>query len=191
MKRAPPAPPGAVRVIGGSLRGSKLAVPALAGLRPTPQRLRETLFNWLMPMIEGARVLDLFAGSGVLGIEAISRGAAQALMVERDRVQVDRIAADLQRLHVAAGEVRRADALDLLASAPAQAFDIVFLDPPFEAGLWARAAELLDANGWLAPDACIYVESSVDAEFGLPARWVRHRETRAGAVRGALYRVER
>src|SRR5690348_1761446 len=103
MKRQAPRP-GAIRIISGSLRGSKLTVPALAGLRPTPQRLRETLFNWLMPAIEGARALDLFAGSGALGIEAVSRGASSALLVERDRVQAARIAADLQRLHVANAE---------------------------------------------------------------------------------------
>jgi len=187
-KRTPSAPPGAVRIIGGSLRGSKLAVSLLAGLRPTPQRLRETLFNWLRPVIDGARVLDLFAGSGALGIEAISRGAAQALFVERDRAQVARVAADLQRLHVASAEVRCADALEFLANASPQAFDIVFLDPPFEAGLWTRAAELLDAHGWLAADTYVYVESPADAAFTLPADWALHREARAGAVRGALYR---
>jgi 16S rRNA (guanine966-N2)-methyltransferase len=189
MKRVHPAPPGAVRIIGGSLRGSKLAVPALAGLRPTPQRLRETLFNWLMPVIAGARVLDLFAGSGALGIEAISRGAMQALMIERDRAQAAKIAADLQRLHVANAGVRCADAMDFLATAPAQAFDVVFLDPPFDAGLWTRAAELLDAKGWLLPETYVYVESPVDAAFELPEVLGLHREARAGAVRGALYRV--
>lgn len=186
MKR-PPAP-GAVRVIGGSLRGSKLAVPALAGLRPTPQRLRETLFNWLMPVIEGARVLDLFAGSGALGIEAVSRGAMHALLIERDRAQAAKIAADLQRLRVSNAEVRCADALEFLANQAAQPFDIVFLDPPFESNLWARAVELLDENAWLAADTYVYIESPVEVAPAVPARWSLHRETRAGAVRGALYR---
>lgn len=186
MKR--PAAPGTVRIIGGSLRGSKLAVPALAGLRPTPQRLRETLFNWLMPVIEGARVLDLFAGSGALGIEAISRGASDAVLVERDRAQAAKIMADLQRLRVSNAEVRCADALEFLASAPAEPYHVVFLDPPFDSGLWARAADLLDANGWLAADTCIYIESPVGPVAEMPAGWKPHRETRAGAVRGALYR---
>jgi 16S rRNA (guanine966-N2)-methyltransferase len=191
MKRrsAPFAPPGAVRIIGGSLRGSKLAVPAVAGLRPTPQRLRETLFNWLAPVIEGARVLDLFAGSGALGIEAVSRGASSALLVERDRVQAGKITADLQRLRVSNAEVRCADALEFLASVPAQPFGIVFLDPPFESELWGPAAELLDANGWLAPDTYVYIESPADAVPVLPTHWALHRETRAGAVRGASYRA--
>jgi len=187
MKRA--TAPGAVRIIGGSLRGSKLAVPALAGLRPTPQRLRETLFNWLMPVIEGARVLDLFAGSGALGLEAISRGAAHALLIERDRGQAAKISADLQRLHLENAEVRCVDALEFLAKAPAQAFDIVFLDPPFEADLWARAAALLDANGWLGADTYIYIEAPSEGVPELPSHWRLHRETRAGAVRGSLFRL--
>ena len=187
MKR--PAAPGTVRIIGGSLRGSKLAVPALAGLRPTPQRLRETLFNWLMPVIEGARVLDLFAGSGALGIEAISRGASDAVLVERDRAQAAKITADLQRLRVSNAEVRCADALEFLANPAAQPFGLVFLDPPFDSGLWARAAELLDANGWLAPDTYVYVESPLEPAAAMPVGWKPHRETRAGAVRGALYRL--
>jgi len=186
MKR--PAAPGAVRIIGGSLRGSKLAVPALPGLRPTPQRLRETLFNWLMPVIEGARVLDLFAGSGALGIEAISRGAAHALLIERDRVQAAKITADLQRLHVENAEARCADALDFLANTPAQPCDIVFLDPPFELELWTRTAELLDERGWLSADTYVYIESPAEVMPALPPGWRPHRESRAGAVRGALYR---
>jgi len=186
MKR--PAAPGAVRIIGGSLRGSKLAVPALAGLRPTPQRLRETLFNWLMPVVNGARVLDLFAGSGALGIEAVSRGAAHALFIERDRGQAAKISADLQRLHLENAEVRCMDALEFLANTPAQASDIVFLDPPFEADLWVRAAALLDANGWLGADTYIYIEAPSEAGPELPSHWRLHRETRAGAVRGALFR---
>ncbi|MGN6312983.1 MAG: 16S rRNA (guanine(966)-N(2))-methyltransferase RsmD [Rhodanobacteraceae bacterium] len=190
MKRVHPAkPPGTVRIVGGSLRGSKLAVPALPGLRPTPQRLRETLFNWLMPVIEGARVLDLFAGSGALGIEAVSRGAGSVLLVERDRAQAQKIIADLERLHVSNAEVQCVDALELLAKAPARPFGIVFLDPPFESGFWSRAADLLDANGWLAPDTYIYIESPGNVVPVLPPRWALHRETRAGGVRGALHRV--
>ncbi|HJU26309.1 MAG TPA: 16S rRNA (guanine(966)-N(2))-methyltransferase RsmD [Rhodanobacteraceae bacterium] len=180
-------PPGAVRVIGGSLRGSRLGVPALADLRPTPARLRETLFNWLMPEIEGARVLDPFAGSGVLGIESLSRGAAHALMIERDRGQAARIAADLERLHARGGEVRCADALHSLGQSPAQRFDIAFLDPPFEADLWTRAAASLEEHGWLAPRAYVYVEMPSQGRFAPPPHWNLHRQARAGAVSGALY----
>ena len=181
------APPGAVRIVGGSLRGSRLAVPALADLRPTPQRLRETVFNWLMPVIEGARVLDLFAGSGALGIEALSRGASHALLVECDRAQAERIGSDLARLHIANGEVRCADALQLLTLTPERPFDIVFLDPPFDAGLWTRTAALLQQRGWLADNARIYVETPLQPAFEPPTNWALHRQSRAGAVLGALY----
>jgi len=150
-------PPGQVRIIGGRLRGSKLTVPTLPGLRPTPQRLRQTLFDWLAPVIEGARVLDAFAGSGALGIEALSRGARAAVFLERDRTQAQAIAADLARLHQDGGEVRCADALRVLAAPATEKFDIAFMDPPFESGLWSEAARLLDANGWLADSAWVYV----------------------------------
>ena len=188
MKRAGDAPPGAVRIVGGNLRGSKLAVPALADLRPTPQRLRETLFNWLMPAIDGARALDVFAGSGALGIEALSRGATHALMFERDRAQAARISADLARLRVDGGEVRCVDAMQALEEAPAQPFDVAFLDPPFDAGLWTRAAAALEERGWLMSRAYVYVEMPESADFIAPASWSLLRESRAGAVRGQLHR---
>ena len=188
MKRTRQTPPGAVRIIGGSLRGSRLSVPALPDLRPTPARLRETLFNWLMPVVEGARVLDPFAGSGALGIEALSRGAAHASMIERGRGQAARIEADLLRLRAGdRGEVRCADALQALLQPPAQPFDIVFLDPPFDAGLWTRAASMLEEHGWLAPGARVYIEMPLQASFEPPSRWTLQRQGRAGAVLGALY----
>lgn len=190
MKRGGNAPPGVVRIVGGSLRGSKLAVPVLADLRPTPQRLRETLFNWLMPVIDGARVLDVFAGSGALGIESLSRGAAHALMLERDHAQAARISADLARLRIGGGEVRCVDALQALAPAPAQPFDVAFLDPPFDADLWARAAALLDECDWLSPRAAVYVEMPETVRFAAPLNWSLFRDSRAGAVRGQLYRRE-
>ncbi|MDQ2971619.1 MAG: 16S rRNA (guanine(966)-N(2))-methyltransferase RsmD [Rhodanobacteraceae bacterium] len=182
------APPGRVRIIGGCLRGSRLAVPTLPGLRPTPDRLRETLFNWLMPVIDGARALDLFAGSGALGIEALSRGAALALLVERGHAQAAAIESDLARLHVDGGEVHCGDALTMLAREPPRPFDIVFLDPPFDAGLWAPVAQALEAGRWLAPGALVYIESPQGAAFALPPAWTPHRLTRVGAVSGALYR---
>lgn len=182
-------PPGRIHIIGGSLRGSRLAVPALPGLRPTPQRLRQTLFDWLAPVMEGASVLDAFAGSGALGIEALSRGARAATFLERDRAQARAIEADLARLRQDRGTVRCVDALRLLAGPASETFDIVFLDPPFEAGVWETAAALLDANGWLAPTAWVYVEAGTADAWKAPARWQLHRQRDAGAVRGTLFNV--
>jgi len=182
-------PPGHVRIIGGRLRGSRLSVPMLPGLRPTPQRLRQTLFDWLAPVIDGARVLDVFAGTGALGIEALSRGARHAVFFEQDRGQAQAIEADLARLHQDAATVRHVDALRALATAAPETFDIAFVDPPFGSALWGNAAALLDAHGWIAPDGWVYVESGVDDAWEVPARWRVHRQRDAGAVRGRLFRL--
>ncbi len=179
--------PGAIRVIAGHLRGSRLAVPDRPGLRPTPNRVRETLFNWLAPVIEGARVLDLFAGTGALGIEALSRGAAAATLVERDPGLAAALTANLDRLKAGGGTVQPADAMTWLAGTP-RPHDIVFVDPPFASGLWTPAAQALE-RGWLAPSAWVYVEAPAEASLALPPHWLAHREGRAGALRFALYRV--
>lgn len=182
-------PPGRIHIIGGSLRGSRLSVPALPGLRPTSQRLRQTLFDWLAPVIVGANALDAFAGSGALGIEALSRGARGVTFIERDPAQARAIEADLARLHQVDAAVRRGDALRILGEPATAKFDIAFLDPPFDAGLWSRTLALLDAGGWLAPRAWVYVEAGTDAAWEAPAHWRLHRQREAGAVRGTLYQV--
>lgn len=184
------APPGRIHIIGGRLRGSRLTVPTLPGLRPTPQRLRQTLFDWLSPVIEGARVLDAFAGSGALGIEALSRGAREALFFERNHAQAQAITTDLARLHVENGKVQRVDALSTLAEPATQCFDIVFLDPPFDLALWTQAAALLSTHGWLARNAWVYVEAGRADIWQAPANWQAHRQRDAGAVRGTLFRVD-
>jgi 16S rRNA (guanine966-N2)-methyltransferase len=178
--------PGRLRIVGGTLRGSRLDVADVAGLRPTPDRVRETLFNWLMPVIEGARCLDLFAGTGALGIEALSRGAAQVDFVETDMQLASLLRENLMRLKQVAF-VHRRDALQFLAATDAR-YDIIFLDPPFGAGLWTAAAQALEAHERLQADALIYVESPAQEIPALPANWQLHREGRAGAVRYALYR---
>ena len=188
-KRRGTTPPGHIHIIGGSLRGSRLAVPALPGLRPTPQRLRQTVFDWLAPVIAGANVLDAFAGSGALGIEALSRGAGAATFIERDSAQARAIEADLARLHQGHATVRCGDALRILAEPATGNFDIVFLDPPFDAGLWDQSVALLDAGGWLAADALVYAEAGKDNTLEVPGHWRLHRRREAGAVRGTLYRV--
>ncbi len=178
--------PGRLRIVGGTLRGSRLDVADAPGLRPTPDRVRETLFNWLMPVIEGARCLDLFAGTGALGIEALSRGAAQVDFVETDMRLAPLLRENLMRLKQTA-RVHRRDALQFLAATDAR-YDIVFLDPPFGAGLWSVAAQALEAHDRLQADALIYVESPAQEIPVLPVNWPLHREGRAGAVRYALYR---
>jgi 16S rRNA (guanine966-N2)-methyltransferase len=178
--------PGRVRIIGGSLRGSKLDVPDIAVLRPTPDRVRETLFNWLMPVIEGARCLDLFAGTGALGIEALSRGAAHVDFVESD-VQLARLLRDnLARLKQTAS-VHQSAASRFVESAGGE-YDVVFLDPPFGEDLWDRAMAALETHRRLAPTAWIYVESPANHTTAAPENWTLHREGHAGAVRFALYR---
>lgn len=182
-----PRPPGHVRIIAGHLRGSKLPVPDRPGLRPTADRVRETLFNWLQPVVRGARVLDLFAGTGALGFEAASRGAAEAWLVERDPGLAQGLRDQAARLKADAVRVEAADALAWLGRTPDRAFDLVFLDPPFAAGLWTPAAAAL--GPWLAPGAWIYVEMPADAAPALPAGWQVHREGRTRDVRYTLFRA--
>jgi len=179
--------PGRIRIIGGSLRNSRLDVPDLPGLRPTAERVRETLFNWLAPVIDGARCLDLCAGTGALGIEALSRGAASVQFVERDARAAQALRDNLARLKATGGQVAVLDAGLFLHGAP-QAQDLVFLDPPFVLGLWSALARQLEQGGWLAAQAWVYVESPRAAAPALPPNWQLYREGHAGEVRFALYR---
>jgi 16S rRNA (guanine966-N2)-methyltransferase len=178
--------PGSVRIIGGRWRGSKLPVPAQAGLRPTPDRVRETLFNWLAPVLPGSRCLDLFAGSGALGFEAASRGARRVLAIEREPRQVASLRDSAARLGGDGVEVLLGDALAWLRAAPVETFDIAFVDPPFASGLWAGVRERLPAH--LAESAWLYVEQPVDADVVPPAGFALHRE---GRTRETAYRLFR
>ncbi|MBJ6980384.1 16S rRNA (guanine(966)-N(2))-methyltransferase RsmD [Luteimonas sp. MC1572] len=180
-------PAGSVRIIGGQWRGSKLPVADAPGLRPTSDRARETLFNWLQPMLHGARVLDLFAGSGALGFEALSRGAAEALLVERDPALVQALYESCERLHAGdAAKVVRADALEWLRLPVHGRFDLVFVDPPFADGAWAAALQRLPP--WLARDAWLYLESPAGVAPDPGAGWRLHRESATRDARHALYR---
>jgi 16S rRNA (guanine966-N2)-methyltransferase len=184
---ARPGPVGRIRVIGGRWRGTKLAVPEAAGLRPTSDRVRETLFNWLMPVLPGAHVLDLFAGSGALGLEAASRGAARAVLVERDAALAAGLRATVARLQDSgAVEVVQSDAIAWLATQPDASFDLAFVDPPFAAGLWGAALAALLPK--LRDRAWLYVESPADMAVPVPPGWILHREGRTREVRFALYR---
>lgn len=188
-RRPPPSqtPSGSVRIIGGRWRGTRLPVPDRPGLRPTSDRVRETLFNWLMPVLSGARVLDLFAGSGALGLEAASRGAASVQLVETDPTLALALQAAAGRLGATDQvAVQRADALAFLRQHAGSRFDIAFVDPPFAAGLWAAVLELLPAC--LAEDAWLYLESPAAHAPELPPEWGLHRENQTRDVRYALYR---
>ncbi|GGZ59914.1 ribosomal RNA small subunit methyltransferase D [Lysobacter xinjiangensis] len=178
---------GKVRVIGGRWRGTRLEVPSVAGLRPTSDRVRETVFNWLMPWLPGARVIDLFAGTGALGLEALSRGAASAVLAERDASLAAALRGTLARLEGGErGQVLQGDGLAFLRGST-DTFDIAFVDPPFAGDLWTQAWPLLAPR--LAPEAMVHVESPVDVDPAVPADWVVHREGRTREVRYALYRV--
>ncbi len=168
------------RIIAGAWRRRKLAFPPLPGIRPSPDRVRETLFNWLMDWVTGARCLDLFAGSGALGLEALSRGAAAVAFVDRERAALDAIRGHLELLKAQGGTLVQADALAWLEG-PATPFDIVFLDPPFDAGLLPRVCALLE-RGWLKSGAFIYMEYAAEHPPAVPAHWTPWRESHAGRV---------
>jgi 16S rRNA (guanine966-N2)-methyltransferase len=157
-------------------------------IRPTPDRVRETLFNWLQPTIRGARCLDLFAGSGALGLEALSRGAREVVFVDRDARAIRQISSALQAFAAPPMPLHVADSLAFLRG-PASPFDVVFLDPPFASGLLANASARLEGNGWLAANALIYIEAAHrDGPPTLPASWRLAKAKRAGEV--GYYLVE-
>ncbi len=175
--------PGEVRLIGGLWKRSKLPVPAAPGLRPTPARVRETLFNWLGQDLVGWRVLDAFAGSGALGFEAASRGASQVLLLEQNPALVASLQASRLRLRADRLQVQRADALAWMARAPAAGFELVLLDPPFDAGLSESALRL--ALPLLVPGGFLYLEAAAPLP-SLPPGLHTHRGLRAGTVHAQL-----
>ena len=182
------APPREVRIIGGTWKRSKLPVPDRPGLRPTPDRVRETLFNWLGQTLEGWRCLDAFAGTGALGFEAASRGAAEVVLLERDPALVARLLESKARLHADAVRVERADALQWMGRAGAGGFDLVLLDPPFDQPLVLPA--LAAASRIVAAGGLVYVEApaALDAEAVSSAGFEPFRASRAGAVHFQLLR---
>ncbi len=170
-----------VRIIGGAWRSRLISFPPRKDLRPTPDRVRETLFNWLGQDLTGKACLDLFAGSGALGFEAASRGARRVVMVERDAAVFRALQASRAALGAAAVELRRADALEFLR-AGAGVYDVVFVDPPYRSDYWPRVAPLLLPR--LAPDALVYCESAGRAKA--PPGWETWRSGQAGQVRYQL-----
>ncbi|PWC10870.1 16S rRNA (guanine(966)-N(2))-methyltransferase RsmD [Brenneria roseae subsp. americana] len=178
---------GQIRIIGGQWRGRKLPVPDSPGLRPTTDRVRETLFNWLAPVIQEARCLDCFAGSGALGLEALSRYAAHATLLETERAIAQQLTQNLALLRAENAQVVNTDTLRWLAQ-PGEPYDVVFLDPPFRKDLLNNTLSLLEQQGWLAPEAWIYVETeSENTQLVIPDNWRLHREKIAGQVASRLY----
>ena len=171
-----------LRVIGGQWRSRKLKFPTVPGLRPTPDRVRETLFNWLAPVIDGARCLDLFAGSGALGIEALSRGAASVVFAEQNPLAVKTLHENLRLLQTSAAEVIHMDARSWLKKPVFEPFDIVFLDPPFGQDWLAPLCQVLENNAFLKTKAMIYLESEIHSTPALPANWTLLRHKTAGQV---------
>ncbi|HEI8868002.1 16S rRNA (guanine(966)-N(2))-methyltransferase [Serratia sp. AKBS12] len=186
VKKPQTAAAGQIRIIGGQWRGRKLPVPNSPGLRPTTDRVRETLFNWLAPVIQGARCLDCFAGSGALGLEALSRYADSVTLLEFERPVARQLEQNLALLK-GNGLVVNTNALSWLAG-KAEPYRVVFLDPPFRKGLLAQTITLLEQQGWLADEAWIYVEAEAEsAATDVPANWSLHREKVAGQVAYRLY----
>ncbi|KHF24412.1 16S rRNA (guanine(966)-N(2))-methyltransferase RsmD [Solemya velum gill symbiont] len=179
-----------LRIIGGEHRGRRLQFVAPEGLRPTTDRVRETLFNWLQNRIQGARVLDLFAGSGALGFEAASRGAREVMLVEMNRQVCEVLRQNAALLDSPDVDIRvqQRDARKFLQQSDGSSFDIVFLDPPFRKNLLQPVIELLESDGWLADDALIYIEQGSDEpEAQLPPSWKPLKEKSAGQVRYQLF----
>ena len=180
---------GQVRVIGGEWRGRKLPVPDAKGLRPTPDRIRETLFNWLQFSIAGKTCLDAFTGSGALAVEALSRGALKVTALERDSKVTQQLGILLTPLAGKRLTLVNTDALRWLETEPAQTFDLVFLDPPFGEPLLEPACQLLEEKGWLAEGALIYVEQAKQQAglITLPSNWVLQKDKQVGDVHFSLY----
>lgn len=174
--------PGVVRIIAGQWRGRKLPVPVAEGLRPTPNRIRETLFNWLQAWIDGATCLDVSAGTGSLCFEAVSRGAKSAVMIEPSREAVNQIRENLKTLKCDNAKVIESSALIYLQG-QVSAFDIIFLDPPFKSDLIVQCFKLIHERGWLKPGGLLYIEAPAKAALPeLPENWFVHKSKTSGEV---------
>ena len=179
-----------LRIIAGEHRGRKLNFVDAPNLRPTPDRIRETLFNWLQPVIYEARCLDLFAGSGALGLEALSRGASDVVFVEKDAKAAQRLNENLQLLSYDKIKCQQKTAQTFLQAEP-ELFDVVFLDPPYQSDVLPEIIAQLD-NAWLAEGARIYLEhDSNHPAPALPEHWQRLKETQAGQATAILFQYER
>lgn len=183
-------PTGELRIIGGDWRSRKLTFPDAGGVRPTPARTRETLFNWLNFHLTGSHCLDLFAGSGALGLEALSRGAADATLVDHTPALAKALKDNLQVLKSTRGRVVCQSVDQFLCRPADQAFDIIFIDPPFRQGWLEKLIPLIASNGWVKPGGWVYVEHESEAATpAVPAQWQLHRQKTAGQVAYNLFRI--
>lgn len=183
---------GQIRIIGGRWRGRKLAVADLPGLRPTTDRVKETVFNWLQFELQQARVLDAFAGTGSLGLEALSRGAEQVTFIEKSPQAAKQLQQNLAVLQAQANsQVILADANQALSHLPVQseqdAFDVIFLDPPFGQNLLQPCLQLIHDRQLSKPGSFIYIETEKGLDYAIPPHWTLHREKQAGQVLSRLY----
>lgn len=182
-----------IRIISGRWKGRKIKVLDAQGLRPTTDRMRETLFNWLMFDVQGARCLDLFAGSGVLGLECLSRGAEFVQFVEINQNSASSLQQTLNGFsaNISLADVRNASFETVLAAPPEKPYDLVFIDPPFKANYLVSVVQSLAQTGWLADNAMVYLEqSSASQEVGVPPNWIECKRKKAGLSLSLLYRVE-
>jgi 16S rRNA (guanine966-N2)-methyltransferase len=179
---------GFIRIISGQFRGRKLPVNDLEGLRPTTDRIKETVFNWLMQDTREAKVLDCFAGSGGLGFECLSRFAQHATFIELNKQASEQLRKNINTLKLNNAHVINKSAIDVLTTSNAETtFDLVFVDPPFRKGLAEPTCQLLEENNWLSKDALIYVEIEKEGTLNAPENWHILKEKQAGQVLCRLY----
>lgn len=179
---------GSIRLISGQWRGRKLPVHDVEGLRPTTDRVKETLFNWLATEVRDSRCLDVFAGSGSLGFEALSRYASYVMMIEQEPKAARQLQTNLQTLQCTQAQVVCRDALQVLQAGCSEPFELVFLDPPFRKELLTAVIPLLEQQGWLADRALIYLERENEGTAPLiPANWQLLKDKQAGQVCYQLY----
>ncbi|WP_092013562.1 16S rRNA (guanine(966)-N(2))-methyltransferase RsmD [Marinobacter daqiaonensis] len=182
---------GELRIIGGDWRSRVLRFPDEGGVRPTPARTRETLFNWLNFQLPGSRCLDLFSGSGVLGLEALSRGASHVRFVDHTPGLARALRENLRKLNSQGGEVICQEVIAFLDQPAADPVDILFMDPPFRQGWLEQLIPLITERGWLRPSGWVYLEYESDRSApDVPAHWHLHRAKSAGQVTYALYQLD-
>jgi len=179
-----------LRIIGGQWRGRKLTIADVSGLRPTGDRIRETLFNWLMPNINDSNCLDLFAGSGALGLESLSRGARSAILIEKNKQAAQQLEKHSQTLKAEGANIVNQDALLWLTSntLAKRSIHIAFIDPPFKEKLWHRTVQALNESELLAADSLIYIESPKQETLSINVNWTLIKEKISGDVSYRLYR---